>query len=258
MTLTPLTWHGSGTALAAATFLAFATGAHCGEVIDFDSQEQWPSLFRSIGTAEPAWNSKEGVAGGGGLVTNVNGYVAGVRTEPVELKPGQTLTVAMSFLYKGQTSRIAERNAGVFLTAEPGSAPGASREGAVLAVYFYNVSAEGSTQLGFVAGEEITMSGKGNLEEGSGWWDAEAMAGHWCQVKVAFTKLPVPDLWELRIKLMDFGESGQEPGREIHSIAVPEVNAKALYSAKAIYPGFQNLRNNRGFRSMDNFEVHIQ
>ena len=225
------------------------------EISDFDFLNEYESAFQSVGTTAPAWNAKAGMGGSGGLVAGATGYIACVKTgQPLELKPGQSVVVAMNFLHKGQTARIAERNAGIFLSANPSASPLAAAEGALLAVFLYNVS-EDQTKLCFSSGGAATLSDKANMDAGTGWWDSAAMMGHWCQIRVRFTKLPADGLWEMNVKILDLGEHGDAEPAEIYSMNVVEISAKPLYDAPQVLAGFQNLRNDRGFFAMDHFEV---
>lgn len=232
------------------------------ETISFDHLDDYERSFQSVGPNAPGWIAKAGVGGSGGLVAGNSSYLACVKTaQPLDVQPGQSVTVSMNFLYKDQATRISERNAGVYLTANPEASPLDTPEGAMIAVFLHNVSntpGQEQTVVSLSTGGKVALGDKGRAYAGSEWWDSDALRGHWCQMEVKFTKLPTAGLWELGIKIFDLGEDGLAEPSEIFSINEPEVNAQALFAAPQIFAGFQNHRYDRGFRSMDDFTVVIE
>ncbi len=232
------------------------------ETISFDHLNEYEGAFQSVGGNAPAWIAKAGKGGSGGLVAGNTDYLACVNSaNPLEVQPGQSVTVSMSFLYKDQAARIAQRNAGVYLTANPELSPLDTPEGAMIAVFLHNVSntpGQEQTVVSFSTGGKAVLGDKGRAYSGSEWWDSDALRGHWCQVQVKFIKLPTAGLWELGIKIFDLGEDGFAGPAEIFSINEPEINAGALYAAPRIFAGFQNHRYDRGFRNLDDFTVTIE
>ena len=230
--------------------------------ISFDQLDEYSETFQSVGADAPTWNAQAGQGGSGGLIAGSTGYLAAVKnSEPLQIKPGQSVTVAMNFLYKSQATRIAQRNAGVFLTANAEISPLETPEGSLIAVFLHNVSnhpGQEQTVVSYALGGKIELADKGQPYVGSDWWDSTALQGHWCQVRVKFTKLPTAGLWELDIKVLDLGEDGTAEPAELFAINEPEVSAEALYSAPEIFAGFQNHRHDRGFRSMDDFEITVE
>lgn len=230
--------------------------------IDFDLQNEFEEQFVSVGSTTPAWNSKVGMNGHGGLLAGNTGYVAATQqNNPLSLKPGQSITVSMAFHYTSQTSRISERNAGIYLTTQPNSSPIEQEEGALIAIYLYNVNkppASDQTKLGYSIGGEHSFLEPGFVLAEANWWNAEELADRWVELKVRFTKLPTDGLWEVDVTILDRGLDGDLEGTEIFSINIPEISAKKLYDGRQVYVGFQNLRNDRGFRSMDQFRAILE
>lgn len=231
------------------------------ETTSFESLADFETGFQSSAPTIPQWRTKGGVGGSGCLTPGIEDYVAcGKSDHPLKVTPGQKVTVAMDFLYGKQATRIAERNAGVFLTTSPGLSPLEGAEGSSLSVYFFNVSntpGQDAIRICTSTGQSQGLLDKGTPWSDSAWWNPEEMEGRWCRLKVGFTKLSAPGMWEVSIQVLDLGEDG-ESEREITSLDTFEINAESLHSASEIFAGFQNLRLGRGFNAMDNFTVIIE
>lgn len=229
------------------------------ETESFESLADFELGFQSSSPTAPQWSATGGMGGSGGLLPGTEAYVACVRSDqPLPIRPGQTVTVAMSFLYGKQATRIAERNAGVFLATTQDTSPVEGAEGSSLSAYFFNVSNESEqTTICTASGASQGLSEQGVSWSDSSWWDSAELEGHWCRMKVQFTKMSQSGMWEVAIQILDLGEFGDSE-RELLSLTNLEIHAELLYAAPEIYAGFQNLRLGRGFNAMDDFEVTIE
>lgn len=239
-------------------FLPWTIASLQSETTSFESLADFEVSFQSSGSTVPQWKTKGGVGGSGCLAPGAEGYVAcGKGDYPLKLGSGQKVTVAMDFLYGKQATRIAERNAGVFLASSPDQSPLEGTAGSSLSVYLFNVNSEpGQDAIRVCAstGQSQGLLDKGTSWSDSSWWHPDEMEGHWCRLQVSFTKLPEPGMWGVSVRALDLGEDG-ELEREILALDNIEISAESLYSAPEIFAGFQNLRLGRGFNAMDNFTV---
>lgn len=234
------------------------------DTMAFESLSDFEVSFESTGSTALRWSANSGIEGGGGLIPGREGYVAcAKRDQPLRINPGQSATVSMSFLYDGQVTRIAERNAGVFLTTDSSLSPLDGADGTSLSVYFFNVSnmpGQEQTKLGCSSRtlEGLLSTCDHSLADPDAtWWDSAELMGHWLRLTVRFTKIKEPEMWSLTISVLDLGKLG-ELEREIFHLDDFQINANALYTAPEVFAGFQNLRLGRGFNAMDNLEIQVE
>lgn len=227
----------------------------------FESLSDFELSFQSSGSAAPHWGTRYGAGGSGGLISDSEGYIACAKSDqPLALRPGQTATVSMDFLYGKQVTRVAERNAGVFLAEKPDISPLDAIEGSALAVYFFNVgNTPGAMQtkicLSTGGGQDTTDQGDFILDT-AGWWNPEELEGHWCRMKVRFTKLHEHGMWNVVVQILDVGKFADEE-KELVTVEWQGL-AQPLYDAAEVFAGFQNLRMGRGFNAMDEFKARTE
>lgn len=243
---------------AAGLVLPSAKGLDAQSLFDFDDAGQIEAEFQKVGSEKVDWNARAGVGQGPGIIAGGASHTAYACLRPIHLLPGQSVVVSMRFQYTGQTARIKARNAGIYLTANAGENPLAAAQAGAIAIFFYNVGMPNggdSTELHFDTGGAAAMTTPGKTISHKGWWDSAALAGHWCELKTVFTELPTKGMWEASVEVNDFGSDGDAPPVLILSSHLPDIDSNLLYQAESLYAGFQNLRNDRGFRAMDSFEI---